>query len=100
MDHVKKGEEARVAGGEGVAVDEVGGWGNCMADGQGRRRKEFRERKIQPRARTHPTTDGYYVALHQGTSGHEPRPILRLVEDMNSSHRNLTQVLSKEHKCK
>ncbi|PKU60141.1 hypothetical protein MA16_Dca029056 [Dendrobium catenatum] len=99
MDHVK-GEEPRVAGGEGVAVDEVGGWGNYVADCQGRRRKGFRERKIQPRARTHPTVDGYYVALHQGTSVHEAGPILRLVEAMNSSHRNLTQALSKEHKCK
>ncbi|PKU86943.1 hypothetical protein MA16_Dca017843 [Dendrobium catenatum] len=100
MDNVKKGKEPRVAGGEGVVVDEVGGWGNYVADGQRRRIKGFRERKIQPRARTHPAADGYYVALHQGTSGHEPGPILRLVEAMNSSHRNLTQVLSKEHKCK
>ncbi|PKU85795.1 hypothetical protein MA16_Dca012451 [Dendrobium catenatum] len=67
-----------------------GKWG-ILAGGQGRRIKGFRERKIRPRAWTHSATDGYYVALHQGTLGHQPGHILRLVEAMNSSHRNLTQ---------
>ncbi|PKU83299.1 Uncharacterized protein MA16_Dca023634 [Dendrobium catenatum] len=43
MDHVKKGEEPRVAGGEGVAMDEVGGWGIGKLCG---RRSREREKRI------------------------------------------------------